>query len=98
MPDAPAGALVHVHDERGRKLGSALYSSSSQIAIRLISTGEIGSDQVLPLVRDRIAQAVSFREKLPIPRVRGLKSENQEDSSNGVPKGTPLQHIGMPQP
>ena len=31
------GALVGVTDERGKILGTALYSSSSQIAIRMIS-------------------------------------------------------------
>ncbi len=36
--EAPPGALVQVRDERGRRLGSALYSSASQIAIRLLST------------------------------------------------------------
>jgi 23S rRNA (cytosine1962-C5)-methyltransferase len=39
--DAPAGSLVHVRDERGRRLGSALYSSASQIAVRLLSSDEI---------------------------------------------------------
>ena len=33
----PPGALVSVVDHRGQTLGTALYSSSSQIAIRLIS-------------------------------------------------------------
>ena len=45
------GALVHVHDGRGRRLGSALYSSSSQIAIRMISSEELGAADLLPLVR-----------------------------------------------
>ena len=31
------GSLVGVTDERGKLLGTALYSSTSQIAIRLIS-------------------------------------------------------------
>ena len=31
------GSLVNVTDQRGKPLGTALYSSSSQIAIRLIS-------------------------------------------------------------
>ena len=61
--DASAGSLVEVRDERGRRLGSALYSSSSQIAIRLLSS-EALSDEALPkLVRDRIAAAVEFRRK-----------------------------------
>jgi len=39
--DIPPGALVRVHDERGKFLGTALYSSSSQIAIRMISHGSV---------------------------------------------------------
>lgn len=56
------GALVAVQDERGKPLGTALYSSSSQIAIRMISR-EIVQD--LPaLVRMRISDAVRYRERL----------------------------------
>ena len=62
--DAPAGSLVHVRDERGRRLGSALYSSSSQIAIRLISTDDIAEGALPELVRQRIANAVEFRRRL----------------------------------
>ncbi len=61
--DASLGALVHVKDERGRKLGSALYSSSSQIAIRLLTTSVIAETQLLPLVHERIDRAVSFRKQ-----------------------------------
>ena len=61
-PDAPAGALVHVRDERGRRLGSALYSSSSQIAIRLLTTDEIDDGQLVTLVQERIAAAVRYRQ------------------------------------
>jgi 23S rRNA (cytosine1962-C5)-methyltransferase len=57
------GALVHVKDERGRKLGSALYSSSSQIAIRLLTSDVIAENQLLSLVRGRIDRAVSFRRQ-----------------------------------
>jgi 23S rRNA (cytosine1962-C5)-methyltransferase len=55
------GSLVHVQDERGRKLGSALYSSSSQIAIRLLTSKIITEDQLLPLLRERFERAVRFR-------------------------------------
>ncbi|MGB8889631.1 MAG: class I SAM-dependent rRNA methyltransferase [Candidatus Korobacteraceae bacterium] len=61
--DAPAGALVSVHDERGRRLGSALYSSASQIAIRLLSSDEIAEDGLAPLLRQRIAKAAEFRQR-----------------------------------
>jgi 23S rRNA (cytosine1962-C5)-methyltransferase len=56
------GALVAVQDERGKPLGTALYSSSSQIAIRMISTGVVND---LPrLARKRVEDAVRYREKL----------------------------------
>jgi 23S rRNA (cytosine1962-C5)-methyltransferase len=54
---------VHVQDERGRKLGSALYSSSSQIAIRLLTSAVIHESQLLPLLRERIDRAVQFRKQ-----------------------------------
>jgi 23S rRNA (cytosine1962-C5)-methyltransferase len=51
-----------VNDHRGQFLGTALYSSSSQIAIRLISR-DVVSD--FPgLLRKRIAEAISHREKI----------------------------------
>ena len=62
--EAPAGSLVHVRDERGRRLGSALYSSASQIAIRLLTGDEITEEQLPTLLRERIAAAVRFREQL----------------------------------
>ena len=43
--NVPPGSLVAVTDQRGKPLGTALYSSSSQIAIRLIAN-EIGRAHV----------------------------------------------------
>jgi 23S rRNA (cytosine1962-C5)-methyltransferase len=62
--EAPAGALVQVRDERGRKLGSALYSSASQIAIRMISADEISEDELTALISERINCAVGFRQQV----------------------------------
>src|SRR5271165_5281217 len=62
--DAPAGALVHVRDQRARSLGSALYSSASQIAIRLLSSDVITPAQLPSLLRERIAGAVQFRQRV----------------------------------
>ena len=62
--DAAAGALVEVRDERGRRLGSALYSSASQIAIRLLCSDEITEDSLAAAVRERIAYAVRFRQRV----------------------------------
>ena len=58
------GALVSVCDERGRRLGSALYSSASQIAIRLLSSEEIPEAALPDLLRARIARAVQFRQPI----------------------------------
>jgi 23S rRNA (cytosine1962-C5)-methyltransferase len=43
--DASAGAAVHVRDERGRFVGSALYSDRSQIALRLLTWREAAIDR-----------------------------------------------------
>src|SRR5208283_3421839 len=60
--DIPPGAVVRVLDQRGKFLGAALYSSSSQIAIRMISHGSVAD---LPsLVAERIRAAVAYRENL----------------------------------
>jgi 23S rRNA (cytosine1962-C5)-methyltransferase len=56
------GALVSVIDERGKFLGTALYSSSSQIAIRMISTENVPD---LPaLLRERVQAAIAYRERV----------------------------------
>ena len=58
----PPGSLVTVTDHRGQILGNALYSSSSQIAIRLISRDRVTD---LPaLLRRRIGDAISYREPI----------------------------------
>jgi len=62
--EAPAGSQVHVRDERGRRLGSALYSSASQIAIRLLTGDEIAAAQLPSLLLERIAAAVRFRQQV----------------------------------
>jgi 23S rRNA (cytosine1962-C5)-methyltransferase len=59
----PPGALVHVRDSRGRTLGSALYSSASQIAIRLLTSKAIGEGELIPLLCERIDAAVQFRQQ-----------------------------------
>ena len=56
----PAGSLVSVVDDRGQSLGSALYSSSSQIAIRLISHEPVADFPAL--LRQRITEAIAYRE------------------------------------
>lgn len=60
--EVPPGALVRVKDHRGKFLGSALYSSSSQIAIRMISHGSV--DDLPGLVAERIRAAIAYRKDL----------------------------------
>lgn len=57
-----AGAVVSVVDRRGKTLGTALYSTSSQIAVRLISRESVPDLAVL--MRQRIAAAVKYRERM----------------------------------
>jgi 23S rRNA (cytosine1962-C5)-methyltransferase len=60
--DVPQGALVSVTDPRGQFLGTALYSSSSQIAIRMISRDRV--DGLPALIAERIRAAISYRERV----------------------------------
>src|ERR1700682_58092 len=58
----PPCSGFRVLDLRGKFLGAALYSSSSQIAIRMISHGSVAD---LPaLVAERIRAAIAYRKKL----------------------------------
>lgn len=61
-PELPPGALVGVSDERKNLIGTAFWSTSSQIALRMISTGPV--DDPATLVRDRIRAAIAFRKEL----------------------------------
>src|SRR5580704_6018226 len=56
------GAVVQVSDERGRFLGTAFYSSSSQIAIRMLSTEAV--NDLNHLLRERIKAAIAYRERI----------------------------------
>jgi 23S rRNA (cytosine1962-C5)-methyltransferase len=56
------GSLVSVADERGRFLGTALYSSASQIAIRMLSHQPVRD--LTALLQQRIAAAVAYRKQV----------------------------------
>ncbi len=62
--DIPPGSVVRVEDQRGKFLGTALYSSSSQIAIRMISHGSVSRDELPELIAERIRDAISYRKAL----------------------------------
>ncbi len=60
----PAGSVVTVVDPRGKPLATALYSSSSQIAIRAISGEQFPASEWPNLLRKRIREAVAFRRQV----------------------------------
>jgi 23S rRNA (cytosine1962-C5)-methyltransferase len=61
---AEGGDIVLVRDPHGRTLGHAMYSSASQIALRMLSRGEIAADE--GLIRNRLSAAIAFRQSLAI--------------------------------
>ncbi len=63
MQGAAAG-LVHVRDQAGRSLGTALWSPTSQIALRLVSRDDLAEGDWLPLFRERLRAAIARREDL----------------------------------
>ncbi len=58
----PAGALVRVADTRGKVLGSALYSSASQIALRMLLAKPLLPDELPQLLRERLHAALEYRK------------------------------------
>jgi 23S rRNA (cytosine1962-C5)-methyltransferase len=63
--EIPAGALVTVLDGRGVALGTALFSSASQICLRMVSEqAGLGRAGYLDAVRERVGAALRLREVL----------------------------------
>ena len=62
-PAVPAGA-VHVVDERGDFMGTALWSPTSQISLRMLTDDDQPIDDVF--WRERVAAAVAYRKSLDI--------------------------------
>ncbi len=60
----PPGALVNVLDSRGKVLGSALYSSASQIALRMVSPRPLPATELPALLRDRLHAALEYRKRV----------------------------------
>ena len=61
----PPGSLVTVRDPRGNTLGTALYSSASQIALRMISAGPVKDTAAFhQLLRERIHAAAEYRRRV----------------------------------
>jgi 23S rRNA (cytosine1962-C5)-methyltransferase len=63
--DIPAGALVTVTDSRGIPLGTGLYSTASQIAIRMVTTeAALPREAYLRQLRERAETALLLRDEL----------------------------------
>jgi 23S rRNA (cytosine1962-C5)-methyltransferase len=61
----PPGSLVTVLDGRGIPIGTALFSSASQITLRMVSaTAGLSRESFLSLVEERVNAAISLRERL----------------------------------
>jgi len=64
IDQAAPGGLVRVEDQRGKPYGSALYSSSSQIALRMVAPNPVEAEKYPELLRYRIRQAIAYRERV----------------------------------
>ncbi len=60
----PPGSLVRVQDEAGKYLGTALYSSSSQIALRVIAGERLEPAKLVPFLRESLLAAIAYRERI----------------------------------
>ena len=56
--------LIAVLDPRGNPLGTALYSSSSQIALRMISSHGVNEAGWATLLHERLREAIRFRKEI----------------------------------
>ena len=61
---AIGGDRVSVRGPRGHLLGQALYSDRSQIALRMLTDGEMAADDAL--IRSRLEAAIAYRRSLRI--------------------------------
>jgi 23S rRNA (cytosine1962-C5)-methyltransferase len=64
LPEGDPPALVPVADSRGLLLGTALYSPTSQIALRLVSREAIDEAAWLELLEARLRRAIGRRKAL----------------------------------
>ena len=60
---AEPGALVHVVGPTDKPLGSAIFSSASQIQVRMLCRELLGSEEdLLELVRQRMSESAAYRK------------------------------------
>src|ERR671920_410133 len=60
----PAAALVPLFDEKKKFLATAISSSSSQIALRVISNDPLEEHNLHQFIRERIRAAAAYREQV----------------------------------
>jgi 23S rRNA (cytosine1962-C5)-methyltransferase len=93
--DAKPGDFVAVRDERGNTLGTAFYSSKSQIALRFLARGhatevagivvEAGFDRKpVAIFRRRLDQADNLRERLGIDPMLSRRIYSEGDLLPGL--------------
>jgi 23S rRNA (cytosine1962-C5)-methyltransferase len=58
----PAASLVHLLDEHGKFLASAASSSSSQIALRVLTREPLDETHLLSFIRERLRTAIAYRQ------------------------------------
>lgn len=62
---AAAGDLVHVAGPKDKMLGSAIFSSASQLQLRLLSREQLhGEADLLKLTRQRLEDAIAYRGRV----------------------------------
>jgi 23S rRNA (cytosine1962-C5)-methyltransferase len=75
----PVTGLIPITDQRGIPLGTALYSPSSQIALRLVSREVLASEQEwLALIESRLRRALALRATMQTEACRLVFSEADE--------------------
>ena len=72
--DGEAPALLPVADGRGLLLGTALYSATSQIALRMVAREAIGEAEWLGLLGERLKRAIERR--IPLLRSKEMDSDS----------------------
>lgn len=63
VPNLAPGAVVTVEDLRGKRIGVALYSSSSQIALRMLGA-DLRSVDLPALVSERLRESIAYRIRI----------------------------------
>jgi 23S rRNA (cytosine1962-C5)-methyltransferase len=77
--DNAVTGLIAVSDQRGIPLGTALYSPSSQIALRLVSRELLAGEQEwLSLIESRLRRALALRATMATEACRLVFSEADE--------------------